>query len=202
MVLRRVAADRPRMVFAVILQPLLELDKQTLVPLTSIIVIDALDECESESETDIDTILQLTTGAQKLSTIRLKFFITSRLELNIFSSFNAIEKIQQLAWKADGLFIYAATACRFLGDRKLTKERLESRLDLLLGGRVVERSPQRSLDAIYSRILQFSLIGEAIEEEKGAIRNRFQLIVGAIIMLFEPLSVTALANLLSIGIYG
>ncbi|KAJ5648437.1 hypothetical protein N7490_004809 [Penicillium lividum] len=231
-----------------ILQPLLELDKQALVPLTSIIVIDALDECESESETDIDTILQLITGAQKLSTIRLKFFITSRPELNIYSSFNAIvgdlyatelpkvllsndksapkdditkflehelaiitrrhmfksgwpdeEKIQQLAWKADGLFIYAATACRFLSGRKLSKERLESRLDLLLDGRAVERSPQRSLDAIYSRILQFSVIGDAIEEEKESIHDRFQLIVGAIIMLFEPLSVTALANILSMS---
>lgn len=229
-----------------ILQPLLELDKHILTPLTTIIVIDALDECESESESDIDTILKLITRAQKLNTIHLKFFITSRPELEILSSFDAIvddlhaaelnkvlvssdksapkdditkyleheiniitrrqmlsagwpgeNKIRELAWKADGLFIYAATACRFLGDRKLTKERLRSRLDLLLDGRVVDRSPQKGLDTIYSRILQSSVVGDAIEEEKEDIRNRFQVTVGAIVMLFEPLSATALGNMLS-----
>ncbi|KAJ5643920.1 uncharacterized protein N7484_006427 [Penicillium longicatenatum] len=230
-----------------VFQPLLELDRRILTPLTSIIVIDAFDECESESESDIDTILQLIARAQKLNTIHLKFFITSRPELNIISSFNAIVddlhaaelnkvlvsrdknapkdditkfleheiaiitrrkmltadwpgegKIQELAWKADGLFIYAATACRFLSDRRLTKERLKSRLDLLLDGKVVERSPQKGLDDIYSRILQFSVIGDAIEEEKEDIRNRFQVTVGAIVMLFEPLSATALGNMLSV----
>lgn len=230
-----------------ILQPLLELDKHILTPLTSIVVIDAFDECETESENDIDTILQLIARAQKLNNIQLKFFITSRPELDIISSFNAIiddlhaaelnkvlvsrdksapkdditkfleheiaiiarrqmltagwpgeSKIQELAWKADGLFIYAATACRFLGDRKLTKERLFSRLDLLLHGTVVERSPQKGLDDIYSRILQFSVVGDAIEEEKADIRDRFQVIVGAIVMLFEPLSANALGNILSI----
>ncbi|KAJ6011356.1 hypothetical protein N7451_002768 [Penicillium sp. IBT 35674x] len=230
-----------------ILQPLLELDKHILTPLTCIIVIDAFDECETESESDIDTILQLIARAQKLNTIHLKFFITSRPELDILSSFNAIiddlhaaelnkvlvsrdksapkdditkfleheiaiiarrqmltagwpgeSKIQELAWKADGLFIYAATACRFLGDRRLTKERLKSRLDLLLDGKVVERSPQKGLDDIYSRILQFSVVGDAIEEEKADIRDRFQVTVGAIVMLFEPLSANALSNMLSI----
>jgi hypothetical protein len=230
-----------------VFQPLLELDRRILTPLTSIIVIDAFDECETESESDIDTILQLIARAQKLNTIHLKFFITSRPELNIISSFNAIvddlhaaelnkvlvsydknapkdditkfleheiaiitrrqmltadwpgeSKIQELAWKADGLFIYAATACRFLSDRRLTKERLKSRLDLLLDGKVVERSPQKGLDDIYSRILQFSVIGDAIEEEKEDIRNRFQVTIGAIVMLFEPLSATALGNMLSI----
>ncbi|KAJ5540072.1 hypothetical protein N7513_008404 [Penicillium frequentans] len=231
-----------------ILQPLLELDKHIFTPLTSIVVIDAFDECVTESENDIDTILQLIARAQKLNNIHLKFFITSRPELNIISSFNAIiddlhaaelkkvlvsrdksapkdditkfleheiaiigrrqmltagwpgeGKIQELAWKADGLFIYAATACRFLGDRKLTKERLNSRLHLLLDGKVVERSPQKGLDDIYSRILQFSVGGDAIEEEKADIRDQFQVTVGAIVMLFEPLSANALGNILSIS---
>lgn len=230
-----------------ILQPLLELDKHILTPLTSIIVIDAFDECETESDNDIDTILQLIARAQRLSNIQLKFFITSRPELDILSSFNAIiddlhaaelnkvlvsrdksapkdditkfleheiaiiarrqmltagwpgeSRIQELALKADGLFIYAATACRFLSDRKLTKERLKSRLDLLLDGKVVERSPQKGLDDIYSRILQFSVVGDAIEEEKAHIRDRFQVTVGAIVMLFEPLSANALGNILSL----
>lgn len=230
-----------------IFQPLLELDRHILTPLTSIIVIDAFDECESESENDIDTILQLITRAQQFNTIHLKFFITSRPELDIISSFNAIvddlhaaelnkvivsrdksapkdditkflehefaiiarrqtlkadwpgdSKIEELAWKADGLFIYAATACRFLSDRRLTKGRLNSRLELLLDGKVVEHSPQKGLDDIYSRIIQLSFVGDAIEEEKADIRDRFQVTVGAIVMLFEPLSANALGNLLSI----
>ncbi|WEW56389.1 hypothetical protein PRK78_001832 [Emydomyces testavorans] len=231
-----------------ILQPLLSLEKGSLLPLTLVLVIDALDECEPE-ECHLSILFELIKQTQQLGTIRLRLFITSRPEVHILKSFHAIlkgivhedelhkisiiapadrnglkdditkfvehelakiarshnlaagwpgeTKIRELACKADGLFIFAATACRFLAGARLTKSRIEVRLNMVFDGRVTESSPQESLDGIYSRILQFSLIGNAVDEEKDEIYSMFKLIVGSIILLIEPLSTSALSSLLS-----
>jgi hypothetical protein len=106
------------------------------------------------------------------------------------------KEIKELARKADGLFIYAATACRFIGAPGLTKSRMELRLNMIFDDKVSGNSPQSTLDAIYTRILQFSVIGDAIEEEKEEISRLFKQTVGSIIVLFQPLSVSALSDLL------
>lgn len=106
------------------------------------------------------------------------------------------EKIKQLLRDADGLFIYAATATRFLKAPRLTRSQLERRLKLLFEKEGATSSPQRSLDEIYTRILQFSVISEdAIEDEIEELSVLFKQIVGSIIILFEPLSMAALSNL-------
>ncbi|OJJ45133.1 hypothetical protein ASPZODRAFT_70729 [Penicilliopsis zonata CBS 506.65] len=229
-----------------ILQPLLALEKRTMVPLTLVVVIDALDECESSR--DISTLLRLVAEAERLTTtlLRLKLFITSRPESHIRTSFlnlpdtavgerelqkvqvhaNGVkdditlflehelsqigrryvlsdawpgeEKTKRLALKSDGLFIYAATVCRFLGEqRSLTKARLQSRMEMIFDDRVSKGLPQQSLDTIYRNILQHSLFDEAVlDDEKEDTYDMFRCVVGAIVILLEPLSVTALANLL------
>ncbi|KAL3476573.1 quinon protein alcohol dehydrogenase-like superfamily [Aspergillus californicus] len=69
-----------------LLQPLLELDQDQ--DTTIIIVIDALDECEREA--DIQAILQLLPQVQKLTSVQLRFFLTSRPELGIQLGFKDI----------------------------------------------------------------------------------------------------------------
>jgi hypothetical protein len=53
-----------------------------------ILIVDALDECDSED--DIRTILQLLAEAQTLKTIRLRVFLTSRPEIPIRRGFYQI----------------------------------------------------------------------------------------------------------------
>lgn len=62
-----------------LLQPLLSLNRIELT--TTIIVIDALDECEQKD--DIRIILQLLPQVQKCRSLRLRIFLTSRPELPI-----------------------------------------------------------------------------------------------------------------------
>ncbi|KAJ5627392.1 hypothetical protein N7528_004819 [Penicillium herquei] len=226
-----------------ILRPLAEVDKQSLVPLTLILIIDALDECEDEN--DVDTIIQLLGQPQTFNTISLKLFMTSRPENPIQSSFNRIpemiferfplgkidhsdeesddditkllkhelaiiahkrelpddwpgkKEIQILTSKSGGLFIYAATVCRFLGGSKLKNYQLEIRLKSIFSDRVGTDSPQGSLDEIYTHILKFSVIGDAIDEEMEELFSRFQAVVGAIVNLAEPLSIANIAQLIS-----
>lgn len=98
------------------------------------------------------------------------------------------KNLQMLATKADGLFIYAATVCRFLNGPNLTRSRLDLRLKMIFDNKVTGDSPQKNLDEIYTSILRFSVLGDAVEEEKDQISSLFKKVVGSIIVLFEPLS--------------
>ncbi|KAL4748027.1 quinon protein alcohol dehydrogenase-like superfamily [Aspergillus terricola var. indicus] len=107
------------------------------------------------------------------------------------------EEVNILVEKADGLFIYAATACRFLGGAR-SRGQLDKRLGMIFDSRVNGTSPQGSLDEIYTHILQFSVTGQDIlEEEKQDWADHFRQVVGCIISLFEPLGVAALSGLLA-----
>ncbi|CEL09833.1 hypothetical protein ASPCAL12962 [Aspergillus calidoustus] len=227
-----------------VVNPLRSLGSRTLVPLTLITVIDALDECEGEA--DLAAFLQLIAQAPPLGSISLKFVITSRPEAHVRSDFGTMtgasvfedelnkvalapdtgtsehkdditlylehqltritakssiddwpggDNLVRLARKSDGLFIYASTACLFLGGAKGRVDRLDMRLSMIFNDKVAEGSPQQSLDGIYTRILRFSVIGDAIQEEKDLISGRFRLIVGSIIALFKSLTVSALGHL-------
>ncbi|KAH8422457.1 uncharacterized protein LDX57_000212 [Aspergillus melleus] len=236
-----------------ILRPLMSLEKKNrLVPLTLVVVIDALDECKPRYEADdVDTILGLITEAQQLSFIRMKFLLTSRPETQIRSSFqnlpaslfhkNTLRKIQpslnqedsdddikrfvrhrlgsiatkhgitekwpdekrfkELIRKADGLWIYAATACKFIEGASRNFELYGNRrLDILLkdDSGVKDPTPQHNLDEIYGRILEDSLLSSTIPSEVESVYLDFQRTVGAIVVLCQPLSPIALSDLLSV----
>jgi hypothetical protein len=71
-----------------LLQPLQKLERSAISARTMIIVLDALDECEGDS--DIRLILQLLPQLQNLSTLCLRVLLTSRPELPIRLGFSKI----------------------------------------------------------------------------------------------------------------
>src|SRR5207237_598430 len=146
-----------------------------------LIVIDALDECERDS--DIRAILQLLSRTRDLKPVSLRVFVTSRPELHIRLGFkqmpdgtyedlilqeaarqtiqhdirvyfeHELGQIQQqrslsLNWpskdqvdalveQAVPLFIFAATACRYIGD---WRDNPRKRLEIILEYRKVKAS--------------------------------------------------------------
>ncbi|KAK0766479.1 hypothetical protein N5P37_000204 [Trichoderma harzianum] len=207
------------------------------------IVIDALDECDLEE--DVRLMVLLLARAMEVTSVRLRFFITSRPELPIRLGFKSIgnsykelalheipkpdikndiaiyledelkaivqrynmsvetrrqlpkqwpgsKNTERLVDMAIPLFIYAATACRFISDRRLggPKEQLEIFLNS-------HRNPKSNLDATYLPVLE-QLIRDLKGGEKRAVITKFQEIVGTIVLLASPLSITSLANLLAV----
>lgn len=71
-----------------VLQPLQKLERSDVPTQTMILVIDALDECEGDS--DIRLILGLLPQLQSLATIRLRILLTSRPDLPIRLGFSKI----------------------------------------------------------------------------------------------------------------
>jgi hypothetical protein len=72
-----------------LLQPLLDLEQLNQQKPFIVIVIDALDECEREN--DVQVILELLPQVKELTSIHLRFFLTSRPELPIVLGFKEVE---------------------------------------------------------------------------------------------------------------
>ncbi|KAK6495981.1 hypothetical protein TWF481_003026 [Arthrobotrys musiformis] len=117
------------------------------------------------------------------------------------------EIIDILVRKAGGLFIYAATVCRFIktqSDQWLPQRLLETFLPQNeLGHRrkgptVPSSSPTKELDAIYIQILNHSIKGVGEGKDKEELTKEFRQVVGSIVILSEPLSVAVLGRLLDI----
>ena len=104
------------------------------------------------------------------------------------------ERIQKLLQKADRLFIYAATICRFISKSRFP----ESRLSEILQVTSVNHSSTKKLDEMYMLILNYSVAG-ACDEDKEDVARLFKQIVGSIITLFNTLSTTALTKLLAVS---
>jgi hypothetical protein len=122
-----------------------------------------------------------------------------RTRYHVAPDWPGAEKIRQLSRQADGLFMYAATACRFIGDARF-EEYLETRLELVFQNKVSGNSPQKGLDAIYSQIVGFSILGDVLDEERDDISKRFSLVVGSIVVLYAPLPVCVPSELLKLDV--
>jgi len=102
--------------------------------------------------------------------------------------------IARLVQNSGGLFIWAATACRFVGeDHRLAEARLLLLLHQAGNGTL---PPERKLDEIYTTVLASSVRGEHSEAESQALHELFRQVVGPIVTLQDPLSVASLAGLL------
>ena len=118
------------------------------------------------------------------------------------------ERMDKLIERADKLFIYAETACRFIqasppGPLRLSSSgspavlRLDHRLSRILEGKKDIGTPTSDLDQLYNNILNSSVPRVNQEEEEG-LKQDFKWIVGSIIILFDPLSTISLAKLLGV----
>ncbi|OCK72831.1 hypothetical protein K432DRAFT_250612, partial [Lepidopterella palustris CBS 459.81] len=216
-----------------ILHPLLDVAHSP--DLVLLIVIDALDECERDS--DIRVILQLLSRTRDLKSVLLRVFVTSRPELHIRLGFKQLadgtfedlilhkvakqtiqhdirayfehelgrvreerslssgwprrDQVEALVEQAVPLFIFAATACRYIGDRR---DNPKKRLEIILEYRKAKVS---KLDATYLPILN-QLFDEEDKEDKERWACEFRDIVGSIVVLETPLSTASLARLLHV----
>ncbi|KAI8953695.1 hypothetical protein F4801DRAFT_105696 [Xylaria longipes] len=239
--------DLQRQFENLILKPFLKAFKHASKDNTVLVVIDALDECESER--NIKQIIDIFSRANNTMVLspRLKIFATSRPDIPIRLGFRAVHgtykdfilhevstsiiwqdiqtyfeyelatirneynnsvsgihrqlpvywpsvsDVQTLVQMATPLFIFAATICRFLADRRYGNP--DNNLQKVLRYRT--RSQESKLDNTYRPVLDMMLMGLSRRERTEAIHD-FRAIIGSIIILAEPLSASALATLVDV----
>jgi hypothetical protein len=150
---------------------------------------------------DIDLV-----GAVSLNTIRQDLSVylndslcligekyTDRLQGTVIlsSDWADSEKIQQLVEMAVPLFIVAATFCRFIGDLRFDPHETLKRI---LQNRNVGQMPQMELT--YRTVLEYLTDQAGDDGLQEELCGDFCNVVGAIIVLAEPLSRSSLATLL------
>ena len=128
---------------------------------------------------------------------------------NISSHWPGIERINTLVEKSEGLFIYAATICRFIRNQNHFSP--EDLLKIFIPDDSAERPPKRrrkratpktlpfsELDKTYTHILEYSLkrIEDPSDREEVAIEVRE--IISTIAILFQPQSLATLSCILDI----
>jgi NACHT domain len=106
--------------------------------------------------------------------------------------------VKQLVQIASGLFIWAATACRFIQEVEkafLIRKRLAAILQT--SSSIEEHKPEKHLNKIYTTVLWHSIPAECSNEEKEELLIMLRNILGAIVTLLSPLSVLSLSRLLN-----
>lgn len=115
-----------------------------------------------------------------------------REERSLSSGWPRQDQIEALVEQAVPLFIFAATACRYISDRR---DNPRKRLEIILQYRKAKVS---KLDATYLPILNH-LFDEEDKEDRERWVCEFHNIVGTIVVLESPLSTASLARLLHIS---
>jgi hypothetical protein len=103
--------------------------------------------------------------------------------------------VKRLVHNASGLFIWAATACRFIreGQRFAAK-----RLDMILeSSNTTINAPEKHLNEIYLTVLRQSISPDYTAEEAEELCCKLKSLLGSIVTLFSPLSTQSLSKLVN-----
>ncbi|KAF7588235.1 hypothetical protein BBP40_005986 [Aspergillus hancockii] len=197
-------------------QPLLNLRLNP--PITTVIVIDALDECDQED--DIQAILQLLSRLQDVQSVRVRIFLTSRPEIlkrlgpNLNNNHHdlVLHDLSESGNEHDIRLFLEHKLSEIRAERLLPpdwpgNENIEKLVKmaspLVAVAAIICRSLDQKpssrvqLDRIYLLILNHLLSG-ASEDETKQLKQDFQNIVGVIVLLAIPLSVNALVQLINL----
>ncbi|KAM0209438.1 hypothetical protein ACHAQI_006485, partial [Fusarium lateritium] len=134
---------------------------------------------------DLETFLQV-----RVAAIRDRY---NAQENRISSDWPTEEQVYKLVNASFPLFISASTLCRFMDNRKLgnPKRLLKQLLD------AKDRGHESSLDLMYSAILNQQLGDNDSPWQREQTVKEFRLIIGSLILLVDPLTISAFAKLLS-----
>jgi hypothetical protein len=105
----------------------------------------------------------------------------------------AEQALRELVVNASGLFIWAATACRFIREGR---EYAAKRLSMMLEGNTSTLGPEHHLNNIYMTILKSTIHEEYLESEKEDRCSVLNQVLGTIVLLYSPLSINSLTGLL------
>jgi heterokaryon incompatibility protein (HET) len=107
------------------------------------------------------------------------------------------EVIRCLVQNASGLFIWAATACRFIREgKRFTVKRLAMVLE---NSSHAITAPEKHLNDIYMTVLKNSVSSDYSNEEREELYGMLRYILGSIVILSSPLSPYSLSKLLHVS---
>ena len=125
---------------------------------------------------------------------RLNEITKNRSDCNFEQDWPGASNIDVLCEKAAGFFIYAATVVKFIA----SKSRIPSeQLQLAISIQQSTTHEGRGIDPLYTQVLEQAVDDvDASDKDREKIYSRFKTVVGAVLLVFNPLSVKAFSDLL------
>ena len=121
----------------------------------------------------------------------------NRSDLDLLEDWPSSSDIEILCKKAAGLFIYASTVVKFIDSKvDLPYERLS--VIVYLPQSTVEEG-KSGVDQLYTKVLEQAFHSIPADNAQGYLP--FRTVVGTILLIFNPLPIKALSELLDHGIY-
>ncbi|OCK72980.1 hypothetical protein K432DRAFT_365405, partial [Lepidopterella palustris CBS 459.81] len=106
------------------------------------------------------------------------------------------EIVTRLVLSASGLFIWAATACRFIHEgKRFAVKRLDT---ILHSSSNVVTAPEKHLNEIYVTVLKHSIYPNFTDDERNDQYKMLKHTLGSVVVLFAPLSIGSLSRLLRV----
>ena len=126
--------------------------------------------------------------------MQLAEIIKTRSDCDFTQDWPSSSDIDILCGKAAGLFIYAATVVKFVAFRHRTPTEQLARIISL--PQSTDHEGKSGVDLLYTQILEQAAADMGTDRDDEEIYSRFRTAVGAVLLVFNPLSVKALSGLL------
>jgi len=123
---------------------------------------------------------------------RLADIAKTRSDCDFTEDWPSSYDIDVLCKKAAGLFIYASTVVKFVASKHhLPTERLTV---IILLPQCTANEGKSGIDLLYTKVLEQAF--QDVDSDEQGIYSRFKLVVGAVVLIFHPLSRKTLSDLL------
>ena len=126
---------------------------------------------------------------------RLAEIAKNRSDCNLLRDWPSPSDIDILCEKAAGLFIYASTVVKFVSSKD--HQPTERLADIISLPQSTVEEGRSGIDRLYTEVMQQAFLN--IRADDGKFYSRFRSVVGAVLLVFNPLTVTALSDLLEIS---
>ena len=161
---------------------------QSLRPITEVLRLQDVER----SSVDRDIMLFFRT--------RLAEIAKNRSDCDFLQGWPSPFDIDVLCKKAAGFFIYASTVVKFVASNHYTPT---EQLDLIISlPQDTTHEGRFGIDLLYTRVLQQAVgvdHGEVEGGDENKIYSRFKTVVGSVVLVFNPLSVRDLSDLLGVS---
>ena len=118
-----------------------------------------------------------------------------RSDYDLADDWPSLSEVDVLCEKAGGFFIYASTVIKFIMSKNhIPTEQLTRIISLPQSTYYEGRS---EIDRLYTQVLEQVVYDMGVDEKE--LHSRFKTVVGAVLLVFNPLSVRALSDLLGVS---
>jgi len=155
---------------------------KSLQPITEVFRLHSVERSSADSDIKLFFRTQLTK------------IVKDRSDSDFTEAWPSSSDIDILCEKAAGFFIYASTVVKLVSFRHRTPtEQLER---IISSPQNTTHEGRSGIDLLYSQVLEQAVADVDTDDDDGEIHRCFRTVVGTVVLVFNPLSIKALSDLL------